>query len=101
MADSTANGLCSVTIAHVVCQAPRRARVRETSPRVSHGHLYLTWPRPFNIRDAISARGAAMKLRSAPIFVSASASPPGKAAVAKKSETVNPIAATMPTTTRS
>ena len=48
-----------------------------------------------------TAIGAATKLKSAPIFVSASAAPAGKAAVAKKSETVNPIAATTPTTNRS
>jgi hypothetical protein len=37
------------------------------------------------------ANGAATKLRSAPIFVSASAVPSGNAAVAKKSDTVKPI----------
>ena len=49
----------------------------------------------------MSARGAAPKLRSAPIFVSASTAPAGNAAVAKNRETVKPIAAVMPMTTKS
>jgi hypothetical protein len=53
------------------------------------------------MRDASRAKGAATKLRSAPNFVSASAVPPGKAAVAKKSATVKPIEAATPTTSRS
>lgn len=44
--------------------------------------------------------GAALKLRSAPIFVSARAAPTGNAAVAKKRETVNPVAAVVPITTK-
>jgi len=52
-------------------------------------------------RDVTSANGAAPKLRSAPIFVSARARLAGNAAVARNRETVNPIAAVMPTTTRS
>ena len=57
--------------------------------------------RALNSRDAMSASGAATKLRSAPIFVSASADPAGNAAVAKNRDTVKPIDAVMPTTTKS
>ena len=53
------------------------------------------------MRDTSSATGAATKLNRAPVFVSASAAPPGNAAVANKSDTVNPMAATTPTTRRS
>ena len=52
-------------------------------------------------REAIRARGAALKLSSAPILVWASAAPGGNAAVVKKRDTVKPIAAVMPTTTTS
>jgi hypothetical protein len=48
-------------------------------------------------RDTIRATGAATKLRRAPILVSASALPAGNAAVAKKSDTVKPIDAAIPT----
>jgi hypothetical protein len=41
----------------------------------------------------MKARGAALKLSSAPIFVSAKAAPPGNAAVAKERDTVKPTAA--------
>ena len=42
------------------------------------------------LRKTAKASGTAAKLRRAPIFVSANAVPSGKAAVAKKSDTVNP-----------
>ena len=56
---------------------------------------------PFTTRATTTASGAATKLRSAPIFVSARATPAGNAAVAKNRDTVNPIDATTPTTSRS
>ena len=67
-----------------------------------HGTAPLSQVTRFlNSREARSASGAAVKLRSAPIFVSARAAPDGNAAVAKNRETVKPIAAVMPMTTRS
>src|SRR5258705_10066992 len=52
-------------------------------------------------RDKRNAIGAATKDRSAPSLVCANAVPSAKAAVAKKSETVKPMAAAVPTTSRS
>ena len=59
-------------------------------PEDIEGGALREWGRPLRIRDATRAIGAALKLRSAPIFVSASAAPAGKAAVAKpKSNRMN------------
>lgn len=52
-------------------------------------------------RATAKAIGAATKLGSAPILVSARATPLGNAAVAKNSDTVNPMDATIPTITTS
>ena len=57
-------------------------------------------PTPIN-HATRNASPAALKLSSAPILVSANAAPAGNAAVAKNSDTVKPIAAITPTTTRS
>jgi hypothetical protein len=90
-------GMDSIVARLGSASAIRRRRRAAGSGR-DPSHLQGAGP---SSHDASNATGAAPKLRSAPIFVSASRGPGGNAAVAKKRAMVKPMAAAKPTTSRS